>query len=205
MAWEDDRAKLNYLAKVIVSSEIKQVKAINGSTYYYVVNPITSGVGIINPDVLNICSEFLSKMLDSRNVNYIVTFETMGIHLASILSVKANLPLVIARKFNERRGMPCDNAIVFTRKTKYEEASFIICGLSKGDKVVLVDSIISTGNTMITAVKALRKAGIIVKGILGLIERLEYNARERIISETGIIPKSLLKIRVKEGKVKITN
>ena len=192
---------LNKLAKVIEESKVKKVKC-KGETYYYIVNPLTSGLGSINPTLLKLCGELLCLLISNCKVNYIIAFETMGIHMASLISVKTGLPLVIARKYSDMRGQLCDGGIVFSRKTKYDEALFIVCGVCPGSNVVLVDSIVSTGSTIISAIKSLRKANIDVERAVCFIERIEYNARENIYKRTGVPLKSILKVCTVDGQVR---
>lgn len=67
-----------------------------------------------------------------------------------------------------------------------------IYGPKKGDKVILVDDEIYSGDSMVEAIKELRKRRIIIKDIVCLIEAVKLGARNKI-REFGFDLKSYLK------------
>ena len=72
---------------------------------------------------------------------------------------------------------------------------------TKGDRIILVDDVVSTGGTMIAVLKALERMGVKVVDVIAVIEK--GNGNDIVKNETGFNVKSLLKVNVVEGKVVI--
>lgn len=85
------------------------------------------------------------------------------------------IPLVTA--VSMASGLPC----VFVRNSKkdYGTARQIEGRLERGDRVVVVEDIATTGGQAIEAVKALAEAGAAILGIIAVVDRQE-GAREAI-------------------------
>lgn len=57
--------------------------------------------------------------------------------------------------------------------------------LEKGNRVVVVDDVITTGGSTLKAIEACRDAGLEVVKVVALIDRQEMNGRENILREVG--------------------
>ena len=86
--------KLNLLIK-----SIKEAPIVKKGKYQYVIHPLTDGIPEIKPNLLE---EVINKMFEIvkkyKDIDKIVTIEAMGIPLASVLSLKLNIPFSIIRK-----------------------------------------------------------------------------------------------------------
>jgi adenine phosphoribosyltransferase len=154
--------------------------------YNYFIHPITDGVPIIEPALLReVCSAML-KMLDLNGVEKIVVVEAMGIHIGSVLSTMTDLPMTIMRKREYK--LPCEIAVHQT--TGYSKGELYLNGVYNGDRVVIIDDVISTGGTMKALLKALEIAGAEVVDVCIAIQRGD--------PEIGRPYKSLVKIEVDE-------
>jgi len=71
------------------------------------------------------------------------------------------------------------------------------------ETVILVDSIIATGGTFASIIKALKQHGVIVHDLVAVIERTEFNGVSLVKKETGHVVKTLIKVMLKGGKVTI--
>jgi adenine phosphoribosyltransferase len=65
-------------------------------------------------------------------------------------------------------------------------------GVRPGDKVLLVDDLISTGGTLVALVQAVRQAGGEVVELFTIGEKLENDGRRRLRERTGLPLKTLL-------------
>lgn len=65
-------------------------------------------------------------------------------------------------------------------------------GVRPGDKVLLVDDLISTGGTLVALVQAVRQAGGEVVELFTIGEKLENDGRRRLRERTGLPVKTLL-------------
>ena len=154
--------------------------------YNYFIHPITDGVPIVEPALLrDVCSAMI-KMLDLNNVDKIVVVEAMGIHIGAVLSVMTDIPMTVMRKREYK--MPGEVAVHQT--TGYSKGELYINGIKKGDRVVIIDDVVSTGGTMQALLKALEIAGADVVDVCIAIQRGD--------PDIGRPYKSLVKIKVDE-------
>lgn len=170
-------------------------------SYDYIVNPLSSGVPAIPTEALWGCAFEVARIGDLREVDKVVTPEAMGIHIASALSMVTGKPMLVLRK----RPYFLPGEIEVVKQTAYSVTRMYINGLRSGDRVLLVDSIISTGGTFSALIQALQKLEIKIIDAVAVIERIEEKGVQRVRDETGVDVKTLVKIRLESGKVHIEN
>ena len=83
--------------------------------------------------------------------------------------------------------------------TGYSEREMYINGLGSGDRVVIVDDVISTGATMRALVQAFHKMGVSIVDIIVVVEK--GNGKEQLEAELNIKIKTLVKVEVRDGKL----
>jgi len=154
--------------------------------YNYFIHPITDGVPIVDPELLRDVCTAMIKVLDLAGVEKIVVVEAMGIHIGSVLSTMTDIPMTIMRKREYK--LPCEIAVHQT--TGYSKGELYLNGVYKGDRVVIIDDVISTGGTMKALLKALEIAGADIVDICIAIQRGD--------PDIGRPYKSLVKIEVTE-------
>ena len=154
--------------------------------YNYFIHPITDGVPIVDPALLREVCTAMIKVLDLTGVEKIVVVEAMGIHIGSVLSTMTDIPMTIMRKREYK--LPCEIAVHQT--TGYSKGELYLNGVYKGDRVVIIDDVISTGGTMKALLQALEIAGAEIVDICIAIQRGD--------PDIGRPYKSLVKIEVTE-------
>jgi len=154
--------------------------------YNYFIHPITDGVPIVDPALLREVCTAMIKVLDLTGVEKIVVVEAMGIHIGSVLSTMTDIPMTIMRKREYK--LPCEIAVHQT--TGYSKGELYLNGVYKGDRVVIIDDVISTGGTMRALLQALEIAGAEIVDICIAIQRGD--------PDIGRPYKSLVKIEVTE-------
>lgn len=164
--------------------------------YDYFVHPVTDGVPLVEPEILEEVAEGISEFGD-MDVDKIVCVEAMGIHIATALSLKTLKPFVVIRK----RSYGLEGEVAVHQMTGYSEGELYINGLKKGDKVILVDDVVSTGGTMIAVLKALKSMGVEIVDVMAVIEK--GKGKYVVEDETGVKVRSLVKLSVVEGRVVI--
>jgi adenine phosphoribosyltransferase len=184
---------LEHLRQSIYDSPI-----IKKGEYYYIIHPITDGVPMITPELLKEVTDAMKKQIKKIGpIDRIVTMEAMGIPLASVLSIDLGIPFTIIRK--REYGLPGEVSI--EQQTGYSKAKLYINGLKKGDRIVIVDDVLSTGGTLRAVLTVLEKIGVVVKGIFIAIDKGECKAE--ICSSFKVPLETLIKIAVPEGKAQI--
>ena len=121
----------------------------------------------------------------------------MGIPLASVLSMKTGLPFTIIRK--RQYGLPGEVSV--EQVTGYSKSKLYINGLKKGDKVVIVDDVLSTGGTLKAVLTALKEMKVNVKKVIIAVDKGKF--AERIEKDFSVPIKTLVNIDVLNGKVVI--
>ena len=163
--------------------------------YEYFVHPITDGLPLGRPEVLDEVLTELVKLADWSRVDKIVTAESMGFPLAAGLSLRVHKPYVFVRK--RRYGLPGEVSLHQT--TGYSQTDMFINNVHRGDRVVFVDDVVSTGGTLIAIVKALRSLGAEIADVLIVFEKTSEKARME--KELGLKIKTLLKVEVVRGRL----
>jgi len=164
--------------------------------YDYFVHPITDGIPRMDPSILaEIICEL--KKIGDFHCDVIVAPESMGIPIAVPLSLEMGIPYNIVRK--KRFGLPGE--VNISQVTSYSRTEMFINGISKGDRIMIVDSVLSSGGTLKALIKGLRKTGAKVVDVLVVVEK--GNQKKLLEKELGIKIKTLVKIDVTDKKIKI--
>ncbi|MFH1721646.1 MAG: hypoxanthine/guanine phosphoribosyltransferase [Candidatus Altiarchaeota archaeon] len=165
--------------------------------YDYFIHPLSDSIPPMKPELVREVCQAILDVGDFSDVDLIITVEAMGIHIGAVLSQMTGLPFYIVRK--RQYWMPGE--IILDQSTGYSKGKLYINGLNSGMKVLVVDAVISTGGTYVAILNALKDLGVKVKDIVAVIERGDGVAEVK--EKTGIKVKTLIKIEVEEGKVKI--
>jgi len=177
----------------LLEKSILDAPIVKKNDYNYIVHPITDGIPYIDPALLE---EITSKMAEyiPDEVERIVTIEAMGIPLATAISLKLRKPFTIIRK----REYSLPGEISVEQVTGYSKSKLFINGLEKGDKIAIVDDVLSTGGTLRAVLKALKEKEIDVRIVVIAIDKGTI-ARE-IEKEFGVPVVSLASIEVRENE-----
>jgi len=162
-------------------------------SYNYFIHPITDGVPEVKPDLIREVVSHIVRISD-LDVDKIVTVEAMGIPIGIALSITCDIPLVIIRK--RKYGLPGE--IEVSQVTGYSKSQLFLNGISKGDRVIVVDDVVSTGGTLQATLESLKVAGAIVKDVVVVIKRGEGKDRLRA---HGYNVKTMVEVEVDENRV----
>lgn len=177
-----------------LKKSLLEAPIIKKGEYNYFVHPITDGIPLVEAELMEEVAEEISKIAD-LDVDKIVCIEAMGIHIATALSLKMNIPFVVVRK----RFYGLEGEVDVHQVTGYSTGELYINGVSEGERVMVVDDVVSTGGTMAAVLNALKGMGVKVADVIAVIEKGE--GREIVERETGFEVKTLLKVNIKNGKV----
>jgi adenine phosphoribosyltransferase len=159
--------------------------------YNYFIHPITDGVPRVDPALLRDVAASMIKALDLTRVDMFVVAEAMGIHIGTTLSLMTDIPFTIVRK----RWYRLPGEVAVHQTTGYSKGELYLNGVSKGDRVVIVDDVISTGGTMKALVGALEYAGAEIVDICVALQRGE--------PDIGRPYKALVRVEVSSTQVRI--
>lgn len=124
------------------------------------------------PSVFKKVCDFYVKLLEEEvgvdNFDRVVGIPTAGIPFASIVAYLLDKPLLYVRKEEKIHG----------RERRIEGV------VKPGDRVVVLDDLITTGKSILNAVKALRGEGVVAENAVVLIDRME-GGKEKL-EEDGV-------------------
>lgn len=187
-------AVLGSMALEILKASLKNSPVVKREDYDYMIHPLTDGIPFVDPALLREVSDAMAQM-GNFDCDYIVTVEALGIPLATSLSLRVNKPFNIIRK--RMYGLPGE--VNLSQVTGYSKSTLFINGLKAGDKVVIVDDVVSTGGTLWALVEALKRMQVKISDILVVIEKTDKKAE--IERKIGQQIKTLAKVQVMDGKV----
>lgn len=151
----------NFVKSLIDSPIVKK------GEYNYFVHPITDGVPSIDSKVLREVAVGMIRFLDLKDIDSIVTAEAMGIPIGSAISLMTDIPLNIIRK--RSYGLPGEQEVA--QQTGYSKGTMFVNGLKKGDRIVIVDDVVSTGGTMNGIIRTLTGMGVEIAGICFAVKK----------------------------------
>jgi len=125
-----------------------------------------------DPDALSLIAEAFADRLSGDEMLGGVALG--GVPLAAATSVTAGVPYVIVRK----------------QQKEYGTANLIEGDLAEGQRVTVVEDIVTTGQSAIDAVEAMRAAGAVVDRALVVVDR-EEGGREAL-ADVGVEVEALV-------------
>ena len=135
--------------------------------YPYFIHPVTDGVPRMNPEVLTAITELVVGRVDWSGVDVLLGIEAMGLPLTAPLSMATGIPLVIARK----RSYGLDGEVEIDQSTGYSKGAMYLNDLQPGERVAILDDVLSTGGTLEAVIEGVRRAGAEVTEIIAVVEK----------------------------------
>jgi adenine phosphoribosyltransferase len=181
-----------------LAQSLRDAPIIEKDGYHYFVHPISDGVPMLEPSLLR---EIVIKIIRKANledVDKIVTPAAMGIHLSTAVSLMTDIPLVVVRK--REYGLPGEVAL--SQVTGYSESEMYINDVEAGDRVLVLDDVLSTGGTLSAIVNALDDVGADIVDVVAVIKK---SGGVNKMDETEHTAKTLINVDVVDGEVQITD
>jgi adenine phosphoribosyltransferase len=180
----------------LLKKSLEKTSIVKKGDYSYVIHPITDGIPEIDVELLQeVTNEIKKHVSKCGKIDKILTMEAMGIPLATALSLKMKIPFTIIRK----RNYDIPGEVSVEQMTGYSKSRLFINGLNSGDKIVIVDDVLSTGGTLKAILKVLREIKVDVKGIFIAVNK--GKAKKEIMDEYKVKIISLVDIDVVDDKV----
>ncbi len=178
---------------------LQKAPVIKKGDYNYIVHPITDGIPEIKPELLREVTSEMKKHIETCGpIDKIVTIEAMGIPLATALSLDMNIPFTVIRK----REYGLSGEVCVEQKTGYSKSKLYINGLQKGENVVIVDDILSTGGTLRLVLSVLKDIGVDVKRVVVAVDK--GDCAEEVDEEFDVQIISLIKMDINDDEIRIT-
>ncbi len=174
---------------------LHEAPIIDKDGYNYLVHPVTNGVPTLEPALLREVTIGVIRAIDP-DVDKIVAPEAMGIHLATAVSMKTDIPLTVVRK----RSYGLENEKRLSKRTGYAASEMYINDVHEDDRIVIVDDLLSTGGTLASICAALDEIGCEIVDIVVVMRKADT---ESALEDTPYDVTSLVDISVDESGVTV--
>ena len=182
----------------LFEAQLRKAKIVKRGDYRYIVNTICEQEPPLEPAILADCAKRMLQKMKWQGATKILTPEAMGIHISTTISLKTSVPMIIAT----RRKKWTHDEIPVNYVCGYENGVLYLNGIKKGDKVLIIDDLISTGGTIISLVEAIKKIGAEVLDIGVIFNKVDYGGMRRL-EKMGFRPKALLNVKLKGMKIEV--
>ena len=135
--------------------------------YPYFIHPVTDGVPRMDPEVLKAIVELTIERVDWRQVDVLLGIEAMGLPLAAPLSMATGVPLVVARK----RSYGLEGEVKIDQATGYSKGVMYLNDIKEGERVAILEDVLSTGGTLEAVIEGVHRAGAEVTEIVAVVEK----------------------------------
>lgn len=163
--------------------------------YPYVVHPLMDGVPRVQPDLLRAWTAWAFEQAPIRQATVLLAPEAMALPLVAPLALETGLPYVVARKRVYNR--PGEKAVA--SKTGYGMSSLYVNDVGRGDRVLVVDDVLSTGSTLGGVMDAVKACGATVVGALVFLDKGE--ARQALQDKHKVPIVAMRSVHVEKGRL----
>lgn len=179
----------------MIDESLRDATVIDRGGYAYLVHPLTDGVPRVPPGLLREWTAWAKARPCLRDVDLLVAPEAMALPLAAALSLAIDVPFVIMRK--RPYGLPGERHL--PARTGYGSSNLHLNDVRPGERVVVVEDVLSTGGTLEAVVDLVRAAGAVVAGVLVFLEK--DGAAARAAERLGVPIEAMRGVRVEAGRV----
>jgi adenine/guanine phosphoribosyltransferase-like PRPP-binding protein len=176
----------------------RELVNVNGRAF--IVNPLTEQIPATSTKLLRCACEEILKAAN-KDFDKVVGEEDKGGIIVAGVALAANKPFGMVRWYPS--GLAGQVKMPFT--SEYVDGHLYLNGIDAGDRVLVVDDMISTGGTMIGLIRALEKAEAEITDIVSVGEKVNYHGVDLIKEKTGYIPKTLIKIDISGKRSRVIN
>jgi adenine phosphoribosyltransferase len=166
--------------------------------YHYFVHPVSDGVPMLEPELLREIVIRIIRKAELEDVDKIVTPAAMGIHISTAVSLMTDIPIVVIRK----RQYGLDGEVALAKQTGYSENEMYINDVDEGDRVLLLDDVLSTGGTLAAIIDALEQIDAEIGDIVAVIKKV---GGENELDDADHDVKTLVNVDVVDGEVVVTD
>ncbi len=163
--------------------------------YAYFVNPISDGVPRISPELMEMIVKSFEKIVSWDDVDIVLGIEAMGLPIAALLASRMRKPMVVARK----RSYGLEGEVCVNQSTGYSKGEIYLNDINEGERVLIVDDVLSTGGTMLSIINGLRTCKAIITQIIVVFEKGE--GLQKLKEQTNENFHSLIKVDMDADKV----
>jgi orotate phosphoribosyltransferase len=149
------------------------------SNYYFNCKPTT-----LDPEGMNLIGELVFHMLADSGVTAAGGLTLGADPIANALAV-----------ISFQKGKPIKSFIVRKDIKDHGIKNAVEGNIRPGERVAIIDDVITTGGSTITAIERAREAGLVIDRVIALIDR-EEGGRENILAHAGQVDAVLTRTEI---------
>jgi orotate phosphoribosyltransferase len=134
------------------------------SNFYFNCKPV-----VLDPEGAEIVTHLIFEKVKDLTVTAVGGLELGAVPISSMVTL-----------FSQSMGKPLKGFIVRKKSKDHGIPTKVEGQLSPGEKVVVVDDVITTGKSTIEAIQAITEIGVEVEKVVILIDREEYEGKQNI-------------------------
>jgi orotate phosphoribosyltransferase len=158
------------------------------SNYYFNCKPTT-----LDPEGMNLIGSIIFDMVRESEITAAGGLTLGADTIANALSV-----------ISYQKGRPIKSFIVRKDVKDHGTKSAIEGNVQAGEKVLIIDDVITTGASTITAIEQARHAGLVIEQVITLIDR-EEGGRENILKHVKDVESVLTRTQIMDIRAKKIN
>lgn len=157
----------------------------------------------VDPLLIDACGRELAKRFEAVGATKVLTAEISGIAPAVATAIHLGIPLVYARR---SRPVTMPDQVLLTvapSHTRGQLVELIVSPeyLQRGDRVLIVDDFLATGQTILGLARLAQAGGATVVGVGAVIEKSFEHGREALV-KLGVPIESLAIVTdMRDGKI----
>jgi xanthine phosphoribosyltransferase len=157
----------------------------------------------VDPTLMLACGQEFARLFKGRRPTKILTAEISGIAPALTTGLALNIPIVYARKTKPITMSDTVFRTTAPSHTKKRDVEIMASPeyLQAGERVLIIDDFLATGQTILALARIARAAGAEIVGIGALIEKSFEGGRE-VLRDLNVPIESLaMIIDMRDGKI----
>jgi xanthine phosphoribosyltransferase len=149
----------------------------------------------VDPMLMRECAKELARRFQPDRPTKVLTAEISGIAPALLTGLELNVPVVYARK---HKPITMPDTVFLTTAPSHTKGNYVDLMVSPeylghGERVLIIDDFLASGQTILGLVRLAQAAGSQVIGVGALIEKTFEGGRE-LLKATGLKVESLARI-----------
>jgi len=157
----------------------------------------------VDPALMRECAQEFARRFRSLNATRVLTAEISGIAPALLTALELGVPIVYARK---HKPITMPDSIFLTTAPSHTKGTMVDLMvspeyLSTGERVLIIDDFLATGNTILGLVRLAQAAGSTVVGIGALIEKTFEGGRDALKSVNVPVESLAVITDMSEGQI----
>jgi adenine phosphoribosyltransferase len=184
-------------ALAALDASLEQAQVMDRNGYPYLVHPLLDGVPRCPPALVQAWLDWARRQPEAKQATLLLAPEAMGLPLVVPLALALGIPYIVVRK--RKYGLPGEQ--IAYAETGYSDAALHINDVGPGDRVLVVDNVMSTGGTLGALLATLASMGATVTGVLVALDK--GTSRARLEERHNLPIRALRTIRLESGKVRV--